>query len=136
MAKGKIVKGKNVLKAIKKAKPKSNRQTGDYPVSGSSAKQLMPKTGKSNAEYLYGRDTQISKNVSIKNNTTPSGKSSVRGGAAQVMNQNSRLSTPLSKAEVKANARALKAANKKVSKRNRIRIAGGIGGGNRIGQIK
>ena len=76
----------------------------------------MMKTGKApDGNYRYGRDSQISENVSIKDTVSPSGKEYIRGGAAQVMNQNSRLSAKANKtkAEAKANARGLKAANKK-----------------------
>lgn len=90
-----------------------SRQAGDYAVSGKSAKQTMIKVGSSpTANYRYGRDAMISKNVTIKDTTSPSGKQFIRGGASQVMNQNSRLTTKLTKSEVKANARGLKAANK------------------------
>lgn len=113
---GKAVKvGKTVkaLSAAKKAAPKASaRQAGDYAVPGKSAKQTMPKAGKANAEYRYGKNSQISKNVSIKDTTSPSGKQFIRGGAAQVMNQNARLTAKVTKAEAKANARGLKAANK------------------------
>ena len=106
-------------KSVKKVAPKASaRQAGDYAVSGKSAKQTMPKAGKANAEYRYGKDSQISKNVSIKDTTSPSGKQFIRGGSAQVMNQNARLTQPLTKAEAKANARGLKAANKPLSKGN------------------
>jgi hypothetical protein len=81
----------------KSATKASSRQDGDYATSGKSAKQLMPKAGKA--------DT-----------TSPSGKQFIRGGSAQVMNQNARLTKPLTKAEIKANARGLKAANKKTNK--------------------
>ena len=91
----------------------SSRQAGDYVVKGSSAKSTIPNAGKADAPYLYGKDAQISSNVSIKNATSPSGKQSIRGGSAQIMNQNARLSAPVSKAEAKANARGLKAAQGK-----------------------
>lgn len=100
----------------KSATKASSRQDGDYATSGKSAKQLMPKAGKADAKYSFGRDTQISKNVKIKDTTSPSGKQFIRGGSAQVMNQNARLTKPLTKAEAKANARGLKAANKKTNK--------------------
>ncbi len=107
---------KTVSKALKTAKKSatkaSSRQDGDYATSGKSAKQLMPKAGKADAKYSFGRDTQISKNVKIKDTTSPSGKQFIQGGSAQVMNQNARLTKPLTKAEAKANARGLKAANK------------------------
>jgi hypothetical protein len=97
------------IKAVKGNKPvkkvvSRNRQAYDYPVPGAGAKNMVPKMGRKNA--------QISKNVSIKNAESPSGKQSIRGGAAQVMNQNVRTSIKTNKSEAKANARGLKAANK------------------------
>jgi hypothetical protein len=104
-------------KAVKTAKAaktaKSSRQAGDYAISKESAKNTMPKYGSGGGNYRFGRDTDISKNVKIKDTMSPSGKIYIRGGAAQVDKQNARLATPLSKAEAKANARGLKAANKK-----------------------
>ena len=108
--------GTKAAKAVSKTNSKSSRQAGDYAVSGKSAKDTMMKTGKApDGNYRYGRDSQISENVSIKDTVSPSGKEYIRGGAAQVMNQNSRLSAKANKtkAEAKANARGLKAANKK-----------------------
>jgi hypothetical protein len=124
---GKVVKGVQAVAKVAKAaktakaasKSTSSRQAGDYPVSGSSAKKIMPKTGKAPAEnYRYGRNSQISKNVSIKDTVSPSGKEFIRGGASQVMNQNARLTAKVSKAEAKANARGLKAANKPVKSKD------------------
>ena len=114
-------------KTVKKTAAKgASRQAGDYPVPGKSAKQTMIKVGSSpTANYRYGKDAQISKNVKIKETTSPSGKQFIRGGAAQVMNQNSRLTTKLTKAEVKANARGLKAANKPTSRQKSIKKANG-----------
>ena len=43
-----------------------------------------------------------------------------RGGALQVERQNTRLAAPLSKAEAKANARGLKAANKGTKKMQNV----------------
>jgi hypothetical protein len=106
---------KVVKKAVTKkaaSATKSSRQAGDYVISGKSAKNVMPKAGSGGGNYRYGRDTEITKNVSIKNTKSPSGKVDIRGGAAQAMRQEMRLSQPLSKAEAKANARGLKAANK------------------------
>jgi hypothetical protein len=102
------------VKATKAAKAtKSSRQAYDFPVSGKSAKTTMGKAGTRDAKYVDGRDTQISKNVSIKNTKSPSGGISIRGGAAQVFNRELRESAlGYSKAEAKANARGLKAANK------------------------
>jgi len=105
----KAVKATKTAKAVNATK--SSRQAGDYAVKGSSAKSTISNAGKADAPYRYGKDAQISGNVSIKNATSPSGKQSIRGGSAQVMNQNARLNAPLSKAEAKANARGLKAAN-------------------------
>jgi hypothetical protein len=103
---------KAVIKAVKPAaKPakrviSNSRQAYDYTVPGSGAKNVVPKMG--------NRDVQISENVKIKKVQSPTGKSHVRGGAAQVMNQNVRASLKnTTKAEAKANARGLKAANKK-----------------------
>jgi DNA-binding protein HU-beta len=103
------------VKATKAAKAtKSSRQAYDYPVLKESAKKTMPKLGTSDAKYMIGRNTQISKNVSIKDTTSPSGNVNIRGGAAQVFNRELRESAlGYSKAEAKANARGLKAANKK-----------------------
>jgi hypothetical protein len=102
------------VKATKAAKAtKSSRQAYDYPVSKESAKTTMGKAGTRDAKYVDGRDTQISKNVSIKNTKSPSGGIHIRGGAAQVFNRELRESAlGYSKAEAKANARGLKAANK------------------------
>jgi predicted secreted Zn-dependent protease len=109
--------------AKKTATKASSRQDGDYAISGKSAKQLMPKAGKADAKYSFGRDTQISKNIKIKDTTSPSGKQFIQGGSAQVMNQNARLTKPLTKAEIKANARGLKAANKpKARKMNKKEV--------------
>jgi hypothetical protein len=109
---GKVIGKKTVAKG-------GSRQSLDVPISSSSAKKYSLMPGKSpNMNYRYGKDTSISKNVKIKDTVSPSGKSFIRGGAVQVINQNARLTTGLSKAEVKANARGLKAANKKVSKKN------------------
>ena len=121
--------GGGISRMIKKvAKPKkstsngvvrnANRpKTGDYVVPGKASKNVMPKLGKTN-----GGSTQISENVKIKDTKSPSGKTMVRGGASQVMNQNARLSKPLTKAEAKANARGLKAAQGKLSKGNAKRM--------------
>jgi hypothetical protein len=106
---------KMVGKVIRKktAGKDASRQSLDVPISGSSAKRNSLVVGKSpSMKYRYGKDTSISKNVKIKDTVSPSGKSFIRGGAVQVINQNARLTTSLSKAEVKANARGLKAANK------------------------
>ena len=113
--------GTKAAKAVSKKNSKSSRQAGDYAVSGKSAKDTMMKTGKApDGNYRYGRDSQISENVSIKDTVSPSGKEYIRGGAAQVMNQNSRLSAKANKtkAEAKANARGLKAANKRVKSKD------------------
>jgi hypothetical protein len=104
-------------KAVKTAKAaktaKSSRQAGDYAISKESAKTTMGKAGTRDAKYVDGRDTQISKNVSIKNTKSPSGRVHIRGGAAQVFNRELReAALGYSKAEAKANARGLKAANK------------------------
>ena len=119
---GRVVRGAaTVAKAASGARKastvaKSSRQAGDYAISGKSAKNVMPKAGSGGGNYRFGRDTQITKNVSIKNTTSPSGKVDIRGGAAQAMRQEDRLSQPLSKAEAKGNARGLKAANKPTNK--------------------
>ena len=94
-------------KAIKSAK--SSRQAGDIVVSAQSAKRVVPKMG--------DRSVSISENVSIKNAKSPSGKISVGGGAGQVLKQNLRSLSSVSKAEAKANARGLKAANKPKGKK-------------------
>jgi hypothetical protein len=106
----KAAKTAKAAKAVKTAK--SSRQAGDYAISGKSAKNVMPKYGSGGGNYRFGRDTDISDNVKIKDTMSPSGKVYIRGGAAQVDKQNARLTAPLSKAEAKANARGLKAANK------------------------
>lgn len=109
---------KAAVKAIKPAaKPakrvtSNNRQAFDRPVSGASAKQLVQKYG--------GKDLAISENVKIKKATSPSGRVSIGGGANQVMNQNVRASLKnTTKAEAKANARGLKAANKPKPKKSK-----------------
>lgn len=105
------------VKAAKSAKAaKSSRQAYDYPVSGKSANQVIPNVGKAKAEYRYGKDMDISKNVKIKNSISPSGRTTSRGGVLQVERQNLRDVAPISKAEAKANARGLKAANKPTNK--------------------
>jgi hypothetical protein len=95
---------------------KSSRQAYDYPVSGKSANKVIPNVGKADAKYRYGKDMSISNNVKIKDAVSPSGRTTSRGGALQVERQNTRLVAPLSKAEAKANARGLKAANKPTNK--------------------
>lgn len=95
---------KAVKATVKKKVISRGRQAFDRPVSRSSAKEVTPKMGKGNL--------QISENVAIKNAKSPSGKVSIRGGAAQVMNQNVRAGIKANKAEAKANARGLRAANK------------------------
>ena len=108
------VKAVKTAKATKVAKTaKSSRQAYDYPVSGKSANKVIPNVGKAKAEYRYGKDMDISKTVKIKDAVSPSGRTTSRGGVLQVERQNTRLAAPLSKAEAKANARGLKAANKK-----------------------
>lgn len=98
----------------KTAAKDASRQSLDVPISGSSAKRTSLVVGKNpNLKYSYGKDTPISKNVKIKDTRSPSGKSFIAGGSVQVVNQNARLTTSVSKAETKANARGLKAANKK-----------------------
>jgi len=110
----KVVKKVATKKAASSAK--SSRQAYDYPVSGKSANKVIPNVGKADAKYSYGKDMAISKNVKIKDAVSPSGRITSRGGALQVERQNTRLVAPLSKAEAKANARGLKAANKKTNK--------------------
>lgn len=105
-------------KAAKTAK--SARQAYDYPVSGKSANKVIPNVGKAKAEYRYGKDMDISKTVKIKDAVSPSGRTTSRGGALQVERQNTRLAAPLSKAEAKANARGLKAANKGTKKMQNV----------------
>ena len=97
---------KTVKATVKKKVVSTKRQAFDTPVSRSSAKDVVPKMGRDNL--------QISENVAIKNAKSPSGKVSIRGGANQVMNQNTRISLKkgMTKAEAKADARGLKAANK------------------------
>jgi hypothetical protein len=107
-------------KAAKTAKTakaaKSSRQAYDYPVSGRSANRVIPDVGRADAKYRYGKDMDISSNVKIKNAVSPSGRTTSTGGVLQVERQNTRLAAPLSRAEAKANARGLKAANKKTNK--------------------
>lgn len=113
--------GKAAAKAVGKVLSKktaakgSSRQAYDYPVSGKSAKKVIPNVGKAKAEYRYGKNMDISKTVKIKDAVSPSGRVTNRGGALQVERQNIRLAAPISKAEAKANARGLKAANKKTT---------------------
>jgi hypothetical protein len=114
---GKVVKGvqaaSKVAKAAKAAKvaskSTSSRQTGDIVISGKSAKNVVPKMGP--------RSTDISENVSIKNAKSPSGKVYLTGGAGQVFKQNYRLIARGTKAEAKADARGLKAANKPIKEK-------------------
>jgi hypothetical protein len=107
---GKVVKGVQAASKIAKAAKanKSSRQTGDIVISGKSAKNVVPKMGT--------RSTDISENVSIKNAQSPSGKVYLTGGAGQVFKQNTRSILGGTKAEAKANARGLKAANKPTNK--------------------
>lgn len=111
---GKATGRKSTANAIK-SKPARNskRQAFDIPVDSRSRKTVATYGGKSG-------DLQISKNVKIKKATTPSGRTSVGGGAGQVMNQNVRASLRTTKAEAKANARGLKAANKNKSTKSTI----------------
>lgn len=119
---GKAVKAGKIVKTLgtaKKAAPKgvvrnSQRGTknGDYVVSGKASSRTMPKAGKADAKYSYGRDAELSKNVKIKDAKSPSGKTFYTGGTLQVINQNARLGRTVTQAEAKANARGLKAANK------------------------
>jgi hypothetical protein len=95
---------KTVKATVKKKVVSTKRQAFDVPVSRSSAKEVLPKMGR--------KSVQISENVAIKNAKSPSGKVSIKGGAAQVMNQNVRAGIKMNKPEAKANARGLKAANK------------------------
>jgi hypothetical protein len=88
-------------------------ESGDYVVGGRASKNMMPKAGKANTNYRFGRDTELSNNVKIKDTKSPSGRVTYTGGTLQVVNQNARLTNRLSAAEAKANARGLKAANKK-----------------------
>jgi hypothetical protein len=74
-------------------------------ISGRSSRAVTPTYKNSSGDF------QISKNVSIKNAQSPSGKASIRGGAGQVMGENMRTSAKTTSAEAKANARGLKAAN-------------------------
>lgn len=55
----------------------------------------------------------ISDNVRVKVPTTPSGKQTLNRGTVQVLRENIRATSKTTKAEAKANARGLKAANKK-----------------------
>lgn len=64
------------------------------------------------------RSTDISENVSIKNAKSPSGKVYLTGGAGQVFKETTRSILGGTKAEAKASARGLKAANKPLSKGN------------------
>jgi hypothetical protein len=109
-----------VAKASKAAKTakvaKSFRQAGDYAVSGRSANRVIPNVGRADAKYRYGRDMDVSKNLKIKDAVSPSGKTTRSGGVLQVTRQNDRLANPVSRAEAKANARGLRAANKKTNK--------------------
>lgn len=112
---------KGVAKLVgkKTAAKGSSRQAGDYPVSGSRANKTIPRM------IAIGGGSKplvISKNVGIKNGVSPSGKVIIRGGAGQVIRQNERLIASLTKAEAKANARGLKAANKPLSKGNAKRV--------------
>jgi hypothetical protein len=109
-----------VAKASKAAKTakvaKSSRQAGDYAVSGRSANRVIPNVGRADAKYRYGRDMDVSKNLKIKDAVSPSGKTTRSGGVLQITRQNDRLANPVSRAEAKANARGLRAANKKTNK--------------------
>ena len=108
---GKVVKGVQAVAKVAKAaktakaasKSASSRQAGDVVISGKSAKNVVPKMGT--------KSTDISENVSIKNAKSPSGKVYLTGGAGQVFKQNYRSIIGTTKAEAKANARGLKAAN-------------------------
>ena len=104
---GKIAK-EVAKKVTKKTAPKSSRQTGDIVISGKSAKNVVPKMGT--------KSTDISENVSIKNAKSSSGKIYLTGGAGQVFKQNTRSILGGTKAEAKASARGLKAANKPTNK--------------------
>jgi hypothetical protein len=65
--------------------------------------------------------SKVSKNVSTKPSAEMKKNNSKfypTSGVKQAQKENERLVKPLTKAEIKANARGLKAANKKVSKKN------------------
>jgi hypothetical protein len=106
---GKVTGKKSTANAIK-SKPARNskRQAFDIPVDSRSRKTVQSYGSR-------GSDLKISENVKIKRAVTPGGRSSVGGGTGQVMNQNVRATIKPNKAEMKANARGLKAANKNKS---------------------
>lgn len=111
------VKAAKTAKAAKAAKTaKSSRQAYDYPVSGKSANRVIPNVGRADTKYRFGKDMDVSSNVKIKDAVSPSGKTTRSGGVLQVTRQNDRLASPISRAEAKANARGLRAANKKTNK--------------------
>jgi hypothetical protein len=117
----KTAKSLKTLTATKKvrsgvAENRARGASGDYVVGGRGSKNMMPKAGKADAKYSFGRDTELSRNIKIKDTKSPSGKTRYTGGTLQVLNQNARLARPLTKAEAKANARGLKAANKPTNK--------------------
>jgi hypothetical protein len=70
---GRVVRGAaTVAKAASGARKasivaKSSRQAGDYIVSGKNANKVIPNVGKADAKYRYGKNMDISDNVSIKN---------------------------------------------------------------------
>jgi hypothetical protein len=106
---GKIVKGSDVAKAIKK-----------------------PFSVPSNAHpKLHDKVSSRVKTVpsaAMKKSNAPFSSTS---GAKQAKAENARLTAKATKAEAKANARGLKAANKKVSKKN-----AGVGGSTMEGILK
>jgi len=107
---GKVIGKKTTSNGVVRNAARS--KSGDYVVSGRASKNTMPKAGKADADYRYGRDTELSNNVKIKDTKSPSGKTTYTGGTLQVISQNDRLLRPLTAAAAKANARGLKAANK------------------------
>jgi glucan-binding YG repeat protein len=110
---GKVLGKKTGTKGVVRNPSRGN--SSDYVVGGRGSKNMMPKAGKADTNYRFGRDTELSNNVKIKDTKSPSGKVTYTGGTLQVLNQNTRLGNRVSASEAKANARGLKAANKKTT---------------------
>ena len=84
------------------------------------AKEVAKKAAKTATSKGYGmgkKGLTVSNDVRIKSSTSSS-KLKANPGAKQVIDQNIKTASKTTKAEAKANARGLKAANAKVSKNN------------------
>jgi hypothetical protein len=110
-AAARLVAKKLASNAAKKSRDKISKSTASTP----KGKLMIP----SNAHPKL--HSKVSKNVSTKPSAEMKKSNSKfypTSGVKQAQKENERLAKPLTKAEIKANARGLKAANKPVSKKN------------------